>query len=41
MFQDYALYVGIFLVIIGVHDMVVYLIRKHKHGMDDRIDKED
>ena len=41
MFQDYAMYVGIFLIIIGSHDMIVYLIRKYKHGMDDRIDKGD
>lgn len=41
MFQDYMMYVGIFLVIIGVHDYVIYRIRKDKHGMDDRIDKKD
>ena len=40
MMGDYAMYLGIFLVIIGVHDVVVYYIRKNKHGIDDGMDKK-
>ena len=38
--SDYVMYFGIFLVIIGVHDVAVYYIRKNKHGIDDGMNKK-
>lgn len=38
--MDYVMYFGIFLIVIAVHDLAIYYIRKYKHGMDDSIDNK-